>query len=308
MKKTVSSRLLLALCSALFVTACSSRTEVEKGDTYIYCLNTDRTGLVKVTYDFEGESTLEKAEGVLAELKRPADEIEYTAPIPEKLDVLGCSLGGSILEVNFSDAYAELGDIEEKLVRASVVRSLVQISGIGAVGFTVEGRPLEGKDGRLIGLMNEDDFVGTTGSSPSSYVTDTFRLYFADKSGEKLVAQEASVKYSSNISREKLIVEKLMQGPKGSGAGPTINPEANLLGVTMKDGVCYVSFDRTFLTGAYDILPELTIYSIVNSLIEGTDAVQVQITINGESNAKYMDKIDLSLPLDYNMEWITTEE
>ena len=44
-----------------------------------------------------------------------------------------------------------------------------------------------------------------------------------------------------------------------------------------------MNFDSTFLTGTYDILPELTVYSIVNSLTEGTEAEQVQITINGES-------------------------
>ena len=55
-----------------------------------------------------------------------------------------------------------------------------------------------------------------------------------------------------------------------------------------------MNFDSTFLTGAYDILPELTVYSIVDSLVEGTEATQVQITINGESNAEYMETVDLS--------------
>lgn len=52
-----------------------------------------------------------------------------------------------------------------------------------------------------------------------------------------------------------MIVEKLMQGPE-SGAYPTINPNANLLGVTIKDDICYVNFDSTFLNGEYDILVE----------------------------------------------------
>ena len=110
------------------------------------------------------------------------------------------------------------------------------------------------------------------------------------------------------MSREKLIVEKLMQGPSGSDAYPTINPDANLLSVTIKDGICYVNFDSTFLTGAYDVLPEVTIYSIVNSLIEGTEAQQVQITINGEADAKYMEAVDLSQPLEEKEELVAAEE
>lgn len=156
--------------------------------------------------------------------------------------------------------------------------------------------------------MNEDDFVENTGSSPTAYQTDTLTLYFADKEGDSLVPREVDVRYSSNVSREKLIVEKLMQGPSGGGAYPTINPDANLLSVTIKDGICYVNFDSTFLTGAYDVLPEVTVYSIVNSLVEGTEAQQVQITINGETDAKYMETVDLSQPLEAKEELVAAEK
>ena len=112
--------------------------------------------------------------------------------------------------------------------------------------------------------------------------------------------QETEVRHSSNVPKEKLIVERLMKGPSGSDAYPVVSPDANLLSVTIKDGICYVNFDSTFLTGAYDVLPEVTVYSIVNSLVEGTEAREVQITINGETDAKYMGVVDLSQPLEEN--------
>ena len=62
------------------------------------------------------------------------------------------------------------------------------------------------------------------------------------------------------------------------------------------------------MTGAYDILPELTVYSIVNSLVEGTEATQVQITINGETNASYMETVDLSQPFEADMDLIAADE
>ena len=159
-----------------------------------------------------------------------------------------------------------------------------------------------------MGLMNADDFVENTASSPSAYQTGTLVLYFANEDGDRLVAQKMDVRYSSNVSREKLIVEKLMQGPQGGDAGPVINPDTNLLSVTIKDRICYVNFDSTFLTGAYDIVPELTVYSIVNSLVEGTEADQVQITINGESDNTYMEAVDLSRPLEEDMDWVAAED
>lgn len=299
---------LVCICVMLILTACSGRTDVGDGESYIYCLNTDRTGLVKISYEIDQEDTLEAAESVLEELKKPAEEIEYTAAIPDNVEVNGCSLKGSILSVDFDSAYLQIGKLEEKLVRAAVVQSLLRIEGIDGIMFTVDSEPLRDSDGNIIGLMNKDDFVENTGSSPSSYQTDTLHLYFANKAGDGLVEQEMDVRYSSNVSKEKLIVEKLIQGPSGTEAYPTINPNTNLLSVTTKDGICYVNFDSTFLTAAYDVYPEITVYSIVNSLVEGTDAVRVQITINGETNASYMETVDLSQPLQEDMDWVEAAE
>lgn len=296
------------LCLSVMLASCGKRTDVGKEDPFIYCLNEDRTGLTKISYDFPEGNAEETARAVLEELKEPAEEIEYTAPIPKEVKVQGCRLRGSILDVDFNSAYLEMGALEEKLVRAAIVQSLVLIDGINAVSFTVDGEMLKDSTGFPVGLMNEDDFVENTGSSPTAYQTDTLTLYFADKEGDSLVPREVDVRYSSNVSREKLIVEKLMQGPSGSGAYPTINPDANLLSVTIKDGICYVNFDSTFLTGAYDVLPEVTVYSIVNSLIEGTEAQQVQITINGETDAKYMETVDLSQPLEAKEELVAAEK
>ena len=179
---------------------------------------------------------------------------------------------------------------------------------MNAVSLSVDGEPLKNADGTVIGLLNEDDFVENTGSSLSSYQSGTLTLYFANKKGDKLVEQKMDVRYSSNVPKEKLIVEKLMQGPTGNGAYPTINPDTNLLSVTIKDHVCYVNFDSTFLTSVYDVLPEITIYSLVDSIIAGTEATQVQITINGETKAVYMEKIDLSQPLEKDMDWVAVND
>ena len=298
----------VALCMAAFLMACGRDGEIGEGDSVVYCLNEEQTGLVKVACELPGGQTLELAQAVLEELGTPAEDIEYVNPIPEEVKVQNCELTGGILEVDFSEEYLDVGNIREKLMRAAVVQSLVRIDGINAVSFTVDGNPLTDGKGVPGGLMNDDDFVENTGSSPSAYQTDTITLYFANESGDRLVEQQTDVRYSSNISKDKLIVEKLMQGPSETGVYPKINPDTNLLSVTTKDKICYVNFDSTFLTGAYDILPELTVYSIVDSLVEGTGATRVQITINGETNASYMETVDLSQPLEADMDLVAAEE
>ena len=308
MKRLRRAVFLLLPVLTVLLTACAKRTDVGGDDSYIYSLNTDRTGLVKITFEFDEEDPLEQAEAILKEMKKPASEIEYTTVFPEDVEVAECEMSGGILTVDFNGAYLRMESLEEKLVRAAVVQSLVRVDGINAVSFSVEGESLKDGDGRTVGLMNADDFVENTASSPSANQTGTLVLYFANEAGDKLVAQKMDVRYSSNVSRETLIVEKLMQGPQGGDAGPVINPDTNLLSVTIKDRICYVNFDSTFLTGAYDIVPELTVYSIVNSLVEGTEADQVQITINGESDNTYMEAVDLSRPLEEDMDWVAAED
>ena len=62
--------LAVCLCMSALAVSCGKRTDVGKEDAYIYCLNEDRTGLAKVSFEFpEGEAE-EIAEAVLEEMKK----------------------------------------------------------------------------------------------------------------------------------------------------------------------------------------------------------------------------------------------
>ena len=284
--------------------ACGKQKEPEDGDPYMYSLNEDQTGIVKRPYPIGGEDTKSQVESILKGLETPSDEIEYTDVFPDNVKIREWNVQDSIVYVDFNAAYLEMETVHEKLVRSALVQSLLQADQVAGVWISVEENALKETDGKVVGILNEDDFVENTGSSLNSYQTTTLKLYFANESGSKLVEQTVEAKYNSNLSIEKLIVEKVMQGPKKSGAYPTLNPDATLLGATIKNGICYVNFDSEFLDSAYDVKPEVAVYSLVNSLIEGTPASKVQITINGEKNAKYMEMIDLFQPLQRNMDLV----
>lgn len=300
--------IVLMLSVLLSAVGCAKRTAVKAGDDYIYCLNGERTGLERVSYVIEPDETKNMVDAVLEELAKPAEEIHYTPAIPESVTVQDTSIKYNIATVDFDTAYTQISPLEEKLVRAAVVQSLLQIPEINGVIFTVDGESLKDAQGNKIGIMNENDFVQNEGGALSSYEETELTLYFTDSTGEMLVEQNVKVKYNSNISREKVILEKLMNGPKKGTANPTINSEATLLSVTVKDEICYVNFDGEFLNGVNEVKPEVTIYSIVNSLTCGSTAEKVQITVNGEKNVKYKETIDLSQPLSWDESWIADEE
>ena len=69
MKRKKKKALILSVFMILLLAACSSRTNVRDGDDYIYCLNPDKTGLVKVSYEVQGEDVVEEAKDILREMQ-----------------------------------------------------------------------------------------------------------------------------------------------------------------------------------------------------------------------------------------------
>ena len=110
------------------------------------------------------------------------------------------------------------------------------------------------------------------------------------------------------MSIEKLIVEELIEGPMSSQLQKTFSEKTKILGVSVKDGICYVNFDENFLTNHVALDPNLTVYSLVNSIVQGGVATKVQILVNGETNVKYHETIDLSQPFSRDLEIIKEEE
>lgn len=58
-----------------------------------------------------------------------------------------------------------------------------------------------------------------------------------------------------------------------------------------------MNFDEGFLNVAEQVNPKITVYALVNSIVDGGDTSQVQILVNGETNITYQEIIDLSKPL-----------
>ena len=133
MKRKKKKALILSVFMILLLAACSSRTNVRDGDDYIYCLNPDKTGLVKVSYEVQGEDVVEEAKDILREMQKPADETRYT-PVsythlysgakfdPEKVDLYFESTAGKLQIIKDGTAV----DYSEE--KATEILSLIHIS------------------------------------------------------------------------------------------------------------------------------------------------------------------------------------
>ena len=148
--------------------------------------------------------------------------------------------------------------------------------------FTIENEDLTDSRGQAVGNMTADTFAEFTGTEPDAYCSNTFTLYFTDKSGQKLVKEQRTVRYKRSIPKERIVLEQLMKGPLEKGHYPTIPENTEVLNVTIADGVCYVAFDGVFSSYALDVSEKIPVYSVVNSLLDALDADKVQITVGGK--------------------------
>lgn len=290
----------------LFLTGCGK--EKESGEEYrIYYLDTEEAGLVEESCAVSAKSTESRIEEVLELLAKQPDTIDYKSVFIHDVKVTDWARKMTKLDIHFNEKYRELDPVSELLLRASVVQSLVQIPGVSYVRFFVGDAPLTDRQGKETGYMRGEDFVQNTGSSLHSYQTADLRLYFSNGQGDGLVSEEVSVRYNSNMSIEKVITEQLLKGPSAPDAKAAIPPDTKLLSVSVKDRICYVNFDEGFLNIAEQVNPRVTVYSLVNSIIDAGGAEQVQILVNGEVNIVYQETVDLQKPLSENMELVEVE-
>ena len=290
------------LICVLLLTGCNRKEENVLEKTHIYYMNLEETGLVAVKYKVTGETIQTKLETLIDDMKTSGDSTEYKSVFPKEDFIESIVIDNDTVLIYCDQSYYEMDAAYEVLFRAAVVQSVLQVEDFKSVLFYVDKKPLKDITGKEIGIQQMDDFVQNVGSSLHSYQTDEITLYYANDSGSKLVKEIVTVKYNSNTLYEKMILEKLVEGPKAKVIHPTIAPNTRILGVSIKEDICYVNLDNAFLTTAFSLDPKITIYSIVNSIIDGGNCKQVQILVNGETNVKYRESVDLSQPLSKNME------
>lgn len=285
MKKT---RIVLALCAVLLLSGCSAEDNKKtEGTIQVYYISNSETKVEAHPHVMESESPEGQLDELIQCLSTNPEKLEYKAPLLFGIQLLDVSQEGERVLLNMDASYSELPVTTEVLVRAAIVRTLTQLKEVSYVGITVEGNQLTDSLGNLVGWMNADRFIDNNGSDINTYEQVKVMLYFANEDGTNLIAAYREKYYSTNVPLERFVVDELLAGPSGhvEGLYPTINPATKIINVMTKDGICYVNMDESFLTVVNNVSTDVSIYSIVNSLVELNNINKVQILINGEPPA-----------------------
>ena len=312
MKKLFSAVLALVLACSL-LTGCTVETQEEKVDSgsnqyYLYYVNKDETKVVKERYQPEQESAefmLQDFTGILNAQEGSGDNL---ALLPSGVQLVTYRLNESLLELEFNSDYSEMSRAREILVLAGVARTFLQIPGVTGIKIFIESEELKDSKGQAVGVIDGNTFVEMWGSDKDAYRYDTFTLYFTDKTGEHLVAEQRNVYYKRILPRERVILEQLAKGPMVKGHYPTIPQETEILGVEVSDDVCYVDFSSAFSDSGIDIPVNTLIYSVVNSLLDTASADKVQISVEGDTEATLSDGTSLYSLFSKNTDLVLKED
>lgn len=188
-----------------------------------------------------------------------------------------------LVNVDFDESIYDFDNYGIILIVSECSKELCKIDNVNYVSFTANGIPLHDSKNVAYGVFDANSFVENEGALINAYERAELQLYFANEDGSKLVERRESLVYSSNIGRDRLVVEKVIEGPLSSGAYPTVNPNTKINVVTTRDGVCYVDLSSDFLNKTTNVTDEVLIYSLVNSLTNLTGVNKVQIMIDGKS-------------------------
>lgn len=302
--KKISGIMLVWICM-LAMAACGQEN-IETENLYqVYYVSNSETKVEMHTHEMKALQEEEKLQELIDCLSTSPEKLEYKAPLDMGFQVRSTNLEEGNLSIDVDAAYLELPVMTEVLVRAAVVRTLTQLPDVKLVMITVEGNQLTDTKGNVISWMNADQFIDNDGNEINTYELARVKLYFAGENGTDLIAAYREKHYSTNTPMERFVVEELIAGPSGQieGLYPSINPNTKIINVMTKDGVCYVNLDENFLSVVNNVSTDVSVYSIVNSLVELSNINKVQILINGEVPSSFS-----SAAFERNLDIVTTLE
>lgn len=308
LKRNIVSLALSFICCILLCSCFPSKkttkqshlNELENGEYNLYYLDEKAESLKSVKYSTGTTDKVDLINELISKIYVPPEDrtnvldlatgIEY--PLKDDVRYKESKIEGNTLYVYFDKKFTSMDYDRQILALAAFTKTLTQIEGIDNIDYFSEEEALLDSKGEAFGKLAGSLFIDSV-SDVNSYQKSELNLYFADDSGENLVVEKREVFYDVNTSIDKVIIDELLLGPKTSDLQRTIPANTKFISSSVVDGICYVNFDKEFLTPIQGQNESIAIYSLVNSLTEVPEIKKVQISVDGSKNYLYRDIISL---------------
>lgn len=311
-KRAIPFLILIIVLVVLFFNFVTQDEKVEqvKKDVNLYYISMDGLSFYQVPYQFEkAVEPYDKAMEILEELKKVPKNEKCQQTIPQDVVWTNVVLDGNNLVIDFATSYSKMNSAQEIFLRTGIVKSLVQVPGIVSVEFKVNGMPLMNTSDQPVGMMDADRFIDGTEENWGVNTQEKMILYYANETGDALVERPTTINVVNNIPLEQLIIEALLTQPQEDGGYfSPIPEETKVIKTVTKDEICYVDLSKEFLDPMENVTAEISVYSIVNSLIEKENVNKVQFSVEGQTITSFRETMDLSLPFDRNLDLVEPDE
>lgn len=292
---------LLSAIQIIISAGCGSEQDNNETTYRIYCLDKDENKLLSYEYDTLQTDIEDLASEFVHAMSETPDDVKKKEVIKD-FSVTDINISDRQITLTVSETYRIMPPEKEVLVRAAIVKTLGQIEGIDYIAMKLPGEDLLDALGQPVGSMTVAQFVDNAEDEFNTYDNIDLVLYYADSDGEGLKKTIRKVEYNTNIAPEKLVVEQLIAGVTSDDLKATISPQTEIINVTVKDGICYVNLTGAFLILPEGIRPEVTIYSIVDSLVELSGIGKVQFSVDGNSDIMLGDNMSLAGQYERNLD------
>lgn len=302
---------LLCMLLVLSLISCGSKSAKKtsaKGKINVYYLNQLKTSLYPVSETVKGDNTHQKIRNLLTELSTAKSDKDYTNPIPEQITIRNFSLKGGQLMISFSRDYETLSKVQEALLRAAVVKTLVQLPDVSSVTFRIVNESLLDSEGNAIGAMTADSFVDDFDFEQDSTKSVSLTLYCPAVDGSGLLKETREAHVNENVPIAQAVISQLSKKPDDKNADVTLPSSVKVLSVSVNDGICYVNLDSTLDNAGGNVSEQLRIYSIVDSLCELDAINRVQIIIGTGNDATVINDENDNSTYSPNMNLVISEE
>lgn len=300
-------RVLLMLAMVLMLTGCSKKN-TERAGYQIYYTNAGRTNLLTETYNTEETDPNLLLGELLERMSKTASTPEYYNLIPETVEIIDYTLIDGQVTITFNEAYKQVENVSEILLRAGVVETVSQIPEVSTVVFHIGDKVLTNHANEPVGAMTSSMFINNP-VGINSYQYASLTLYFANDSGDKIVKEMRNVHYSTNTTLEKVLMEQLIKGPMNKQLKDVLPSGLQVLSVSVDKKTATINLDKKFLElDGLGVAPEVTIYSIVNSFCDVLNVDKIQFKVEGETDILFGGTLSLNGPFHRNSEIIESAD
>lgn len=285
---------LYLILAALMLGGCE-KEEVQESGYQIYYTDEQGKQLQSEAYIPEKEDTDYLLEQMIKKWTENLENEKMISAKPKEVELLSYEIEKRSLVVDFSSAYNELSNTEEMMLRTSLSKTMLQIPEIKSVQILIEGEKLTDRMGKVIPSMTDKSFVDADDIGVDGFETIEYPFYFADDSGN-LEVEKRIIHYSSSSEKLQTVLKQLISGTRKKALNGVIAPDTKVLSSKIENGLCTVNFSKEFNYSIDDVLPDISIYALVNTLCELNGVTSVKINIEGDTESYYLDTIDLSSP------------